>query len=99
MTDEGLQVVKLRDYQEEMLRQFQNERFSVVLASRQVGKCLLFDSTIKISDGDTVKETTVGRLYFETLSKQRKLTLLERAKLFLWTLYEKINSFDTKQDR
>ena len=38
MTDEGIRKVKLRDYQKDMLRNFQNERFNVVLASRQMGK-------------------------------------------------------------
>lgn len=38
MTDEGIQQVKLRDYQKRMLRNFQNERFNIVLASRQMGK-------------------------------------------------------------
>lgn len=38
MTDEGIRQVKLRDYQKEMLRNFQHERFNVVLASRQMGK-------------------------------------------------------------
>jgi hypothetical protein len=38
MTDEGIQQVKLRDYQKTMLRNFQNERFNIVLASRQMGK-------------------------------------------------------------
>ena len=38
MTDEGIQQVKLRDYQKTMLRNFQHERFNIVLASRQMGK-------------------------------------------------------------
>jgi hypothetical protein len=38
MTDEGIRKVKLRDYQKDMLRNFQHERFNVVLASRQMGK-------------------------------------------------------------
>ena len=38
MTDEGIQQVKLRDYQKTMFRNFQNERFNIVLASRQMGK-------------------------------------------------------------
>ena len=38
MTDEGIQQVKLRDYQKEMLYDFQHERFNIVLASRQMGK-------------------------------------------------------------
>ena len=38
MTDEGIQQVKLRDYQKTMLRNFQNDRFNIVLAARQMGK-------------------------------------------------------------
>jgi len=38
MTDEGIQQVKLRDYQVDMLRNFQKDRFNIVLASRQMGK-------------------------------------------------------------
>lgn len=38
MTDKGIQNVKLRDYQIELLRGFQSGKFSVVLSSRQVGK-------------------------------------------------------------
>jgi len=40
MTDEGLQTITLRDYQENMLRQFQSERFNICLASRQIGKTI-----------------------------------------------------------
>ncbi len=38
MTDEGIQQVTLRDYQKDMLRNFQNDRFNIVLAARQMGK-------------------------------------------------------------
>jgi hypothetical protein len=38
MTDEGIQKVKLRDYQKVMLKNFQHDRFNIVLASRQMGK-------------------------------------------------------------
>ena len=38
MTDNGIQQVKLREYQKRMLRNFQDERFNIVLASRQMGK-------------------------------------------------------------
>lgn len=38
MTDEGIRRVQLRDYQKDMLRNFQNDRFNIVLASRQMGK-------------------------------------------------------------
>jgi hypothetical protein len=38
MTDEGIQQVKLREYQKDLLRDFQYNRFNIVLASRQMGK-------------------------------------------------------------
>ena len=38
MTDYGIQKITLRPYQEEVLRSFQDNRFSVFLASRQIGK-------------------------------------------------------------
>ena len=98
MTDEGLQTITLRDYQENMLRQFQKERFNICLASRQIGKCLTFSTEILImKDGKGIK-TNLGTLYFESLKLQRKLTLLEKVKYFLWKLYEKLDSFDKKQD-
>lgn len=38
MTDDGIQKVKLREYQKKLLRDFQHNRFNIVLASRQMGK-------------------------------------------------------------
>jgi hypothetical protein len=38
MTDEGIQQITLRPYQEDMLEGFQDNRFVVMLASRQIGK-------------------------------------------------------------
>lgn len=41
LTDEGIQQVKLRDYQKDMLRAFQENRFNICLASRQMGKTVM----------------------------------------------------------
>lgn len=38
MTDEGIRKIILRDYQMDMLKSFQENRFNVMLASRQIGK-------------------------------------------------------------
>jgi len=88
MTDNGLMTIELRDYQEKMLRQFAAERFSVCLASRQVGKCFLHSTEVLILRDGTAIKTTLGRLYFESLKLHRKLTFLERTKYSLWKLYE-----------
>jgi hypothetical protein len=98
MTDDGLQRIKLRPYQERMLRQFAAERFNVCLASRQIGKCHISSTRIMLlRDGKGI-ETTIGRLYFETLKLQRKLTIFEKTKYFLWKLYERLDEFDRTQE-
>lgn len=38
MTDEGIRKVKMREYQKDLLRSFQENRFNVVVAARQMGK-------------------------------------------------------------
>lgn len=38
MTDEGIRRIQLRDYQKDMLKSFQENRFTVMMASRQCGK-------------------------------------------------------------
>jgi len=40
MTDEGLNYIKLRDYQSSVLREYQTNRFNIFLAPRQVGKSI-----------------------------------------------------------
>jgi hypothetical protein len=40
MTDDGLFYVRLRDYQESVLREYQANRFNIFLAPRQVGKSI-----------------------------------------------------------
>lgn len=40
MTDTGLEYIRLRDYQESVLREYQSNRFNVFLAPRQVGKSI-----------------------------------------------------------
>jgi hypothetical protein len=82
MTDEGLQTITLRPYQEEMIKTFKDNRFCVTLASRQIGKCLSANTRATFEN----KEISLGILYFEELSKARKLTLLEKIKFFLYKL-------------
>jgi hypothetical protein len=91
MTDEGVQQITLRPYQENMLEDFQDNRFVVMLASRQIGKCSLYDTkvTIKYKDG-SIKLVSVGNLYYITLSIERKLTLIEKIKWSFWKLYDKL---------
>lgn len=40
MTDDGLQLLKYRDYQRSLMQGFHNNRYSILLASRQIGKTI-----------------------------------------------------------
>lgn len=53
MTPEGLQPVKMRDYQEEYLGHLRDNRFNIMLACRQAGKTQLIDSQIVIRFSST----------------------------------------------
>lgn len=49
MTDEGIQNITLRDYQEDALRQYQENRNNITLSSRQSGKCVLPTTKVQIN--------------------------------------------------
>jgi len=49
--DKGEPVrLKLRDYQKDILDKFHNNRFNILMASRQVGKCFEYNTTLLIYD-------------------------------------------------
>jgi hypothetical protein len=48
MTDNGMEYIKLRDYQDSVLREYQSNRFNIFLAPRQVGKCLLPTTNVRV---------------------------------------------------
>lgn len=41
MTEDGIQQITLRDYQEEIIRSFKDNRFNILMASRQIGKTVM----------------------------------------------------------
>jgi hypothetical protein len=89
MTDEGISRIKLRGYQKKMLRDFQDNRFNVMVASRQIGKCASYSTKIKVKFPEQeVKEISLGNLYFIILKKERKLTFAEKIKWRLWKIYD-----------
>lgn len=94
MTDEGIARIKLRSYQKKMLKTFQDNRYVIMMASRQIGKCLLFNSKIELFDTKTNSyyKLSIGSLYFAILKSKRKLTFIEKLKFFLWRQYDKLDS-------
>lgn len=101
MTDHGLQTIKLRPYQEEMLRQFQRERFNVCLASRQIGKTIC--SSIYIAwyslfnfDKNALILSNKGATTREIIDKGK--TILEHLPFFLKPGVLKWDVFNSKFD-
>jgi len=56
VTGDGAQKIKLYDYQKKILKAFQDNRFNILLSSRQSGKCLLSDVNISIKSKITGNE-------------------------------------------
>ena len=101
MTDHGLQTIKLRKYQKEMLKQFQAERFNICLASRQVGKTIC--SSIFIAwyvlfnyDKNALILSNKGATTREIIDKGK--TILEHMPFFLKPGVIKWDVFNSKFD-
>lgn len=89
MTDDGVQKIKLRDYQRAMLKHYQNNRFAICLAARQIGKCLIFNTLCKIKEKNNdflLNSQKIGDIY----NKGTKLSFLTKIKLFLYKIYQKL---------
>ena len=63
--DYGLQIIKPYQKQRELLRFFVNEKRSIILSSRQSGKCVCKDTKIKIKNKKTgeIEELTIEDFY------------------------------------
>lgn len=56
----GKEIIKLYDKQKEMLYNYYNYPFNIVVASRQSGKCISRDSIITVRDKSTGKITRIS---------------------------------------
>ncbi len=79
--DGSIQNITLRDYQKKILDLYHNNRFSILCASRQTGKCLSFNSLVDVENQGIYR---VGILYYQILSTIRPLTFLEKIKIKLY---------------
>jgi hypothetical protein len=75
---EGYKPVVLREYQKNLLSDYQKYRFNIVMSCRQAGKCL-FNGKITVNQLDKNKDFVIEDLYYSLIPK----TLLTRIKLFL----------------
>lgn len=85
--DGNYHIMKLRDYQEDIIDLYHNNPLSILMASRQVGKCITYNTVLNIMDkeGNTF-DLRIGDLYFNMLKKEGKMTLLKYVKKFLYDI-------------
>lgn len=101
MTDNGLMIIKLRPYQEEMLQHLKDNRFSITLAARQIGKTIC--SSIFIAwyslfnfDKNALILSNKGATTREIIDKGK--TILEHLPFFLKPGIIKWDVFNSKFD-
>ena len=91
LEDGSIGQMKLRDYQKDIIKLYTENRYSILMASRQSGKCSEFNSVLTLKDSNgLIFKINIGKLYYQTLSKQRKLTIIEKTKMFLYNILEKL---------
>ena len=76
MTDDGVQKIELYNYQRDTLKCFQNNRYVIYLASRQVGKCSYGNTKIQTKN----KKISLVNLFFNNIES----SFLEQTKYFLY---------------
>lgn len=80
----GYQPLTLRDYQEDMLRNYSKNRFNICLSARQSGKCSFgARTTLQQSEKNFHK-------YIEEIYLDRKKGFLYRIKKILFNIYNKL---------
>lgn len=84
--DGSVQNIKLRDYQEDVLNLYTKNRFSILCASRQVGKCFSFNTIVSLKIDEIEFDVRIGKLYYDLLSKERRLTFFEKMKIFFYDI-------------
>jgi hypothetical protein len=88
--DSTIGEIKLRDYQVDMINLFNDNRFSILMASRQTGKCVSMKSFIYIQSDDKIIKLTFGELYYDIIKKHRNLTILENIKYYLYKILSRL---------
>ncbi len=84
--------MKLRNYQRKIIDLYTKNRYSILMASRQTGKCNSFNIKVLLHDEEKndIYEVPFFELYYNTIQQDRKLNFLEKMKIFLYRLYMKL---------
>jgi len=89
--DGSIGPMKLRDYQKDIIDLYTKNPRSILMASRQTGKCNSFiTSVLYISEDGLAIKIPIGLLYYNELKKERRLTMLEKIKINLYKFLYKM---------
>lgn len=83
----AIRNIKLRDYQKSILNMYMENRFSVLTASRQCGKCLIFNELCFLEDDTSLK---LYELWFKNLHNKNVYIYLK------YTIYKFLDFLSTK---
>lgn len=84
--------MRLRDYQKDIIDLYSKNPRSILMASRQTGKCNYFIMKVLVKNSDgTIQEKCIGDIYYNELQKDRPLTLLEKIKIKLYQILNYLN--------
>lgn len=93
-TEEGYIKVNLRDYQREMIGAMLDERMVIMMCSRQIGKCISFNTRMRIYNRETnsMRDVPVYNIWYNILKKNNALTVFARIKYKLYKLYDLLSA-------
>ena len=100
-TDDGVMHVKMRDYQDNMLHNFQKNRFNILLASRQIGKCVDYETEITLrhkKSGNIIRGKRIGDFFHDIKAREKGIGYLERFKLWLISKLENIKKNENETE-
>jgi hypothetical protein len=81
----------LRDYQKDIIDLYTKNPRSILMASRQTGKCLTFNTLASVQNLDgVILKIPIGLIYYNEIKKERNLTLLEKIKIKLYYFIYKL---------
>lgn len=83
--DGSVGEIRLRDYQNDILDLYMDNRFSILSGSRQIGKCFLFDTQVVTNNNSILETTSVFRIYYK--NKKNK-TIIDNLKYAIYSLIE-----------
>ncbi len=84
--DGSINNITLRDYQKDIFDTFTNNRKIILNASRQIGKCLIFNELCNTYENNIESLERIGIIYYRELSKIRPLTFFEKLKIELYNI-------------